>query len=592
MAKDNLIQQVEDWLEHADAPRQQFIDQAKHAHYLFSNILDRWIPGSNDTLDLDGHPASVENMIQSLLLDAVSLMLKNYPMFRIKPQKPADFDLVDEINKHVLAAWKDAECQRYLQLSQLSTLISGMSVLEIYPLWNAFDEMEIQINLVPQTDIWFNPKELNTDRSWVIRRTWHTIEELEADWGASLISRSLDDAPLMTDQALFPAWWSEQGELWPLYTIWVPPNEYKTDIFSRKDRDEAPFGRKVELLNRKIIRDVPNPYAMLNNQNWVGHKTHPYVIHECDRMVDEYGYSGLYDVQGIPNTLESTQWELNELSRCLMQITRRISNPVIIAPEGSLTDPTEHVTYTPGKVLQYDPNISVTVPQPVAGPSDTGTVQYAHAIRMQQMKEQSGIRDMMTGSSPQNIGTSHTPVGTINTVQEASYTRMWTKVNALDRAITQLGRRMLGLMQEFYPVGRYQHLSEAGDSWYGEWQESHIEMEFKIEIVSGMSTPLRDMDRAQTASVTLQSIAPYLQMGAMPQNIPNLQLAQAYLRTLNEPATFEYMNLVNSMLEQAQASSRQFQQQQQQQSTIPTQEGLMPEEPVEAGPEAEPPPMV
>jgi hypothetical protein len=150
---------------------------------------------------------------------------------------------------------------------------------------------------------------------------------------------------------------------------------------------------------------------------------------------------------------------------------------------------------------------------------------------------------------------------------------------------------MLGLMQEFYPVGRYQHLSEAGDSWYGEWQESHIEMEFKIEIVSGMSTPLRDMDRAQTASVTLQSIAPYLQMGAMPQNIPNLQLAQAYLRTLNEPATFEYMNLVNSMLEQAQASSRQFQQQQQQ-STIPTQEGLMSEEPVEAGPEAEPPPMV
>ena len=55
-------------------------------------------------------------------------------------------------------------------------------------------------------------------------------------------------------------------------------------------------------------------------------------------------------------------------------------------------------------------------------------------------------------------------------------------------------------MQEFVTPGKFNYLSESGEQWYGEWQDSHIEMEFRLEVVSGMSTPLRDMDRVQTAS--------------------------------------------------------------------------------------------
>ena len=70
----------------------------------------------------------------------------------------------------------------------------------------------------------------------------------------------------------------------------------------------------------------------------------------------------------------------------------------------------------------------------------------------------------MTGGG-QAPGTSHTPAGTIASVQEASFTRMWTIVGALDRAIEGVAKRMLGLMQEFYYVGRFLSTSETGDQW-------------------------------------------------------------------------------------------------------------------------------
>ena len=560
MAKEAFVDQVEEWLEFADKPRQQFIDDGKHAHYLFSNLLERWVPGTEESLDTDGHPASVENMIQSLLLDAVSLLLKNYPMFRVKPVKASDFDLIDEINKHVLSIWKDSQAQRHLQLSQLGALISGMSILEIYPEWNAFDEMDIKINLVPQTDIWFNPKEVDVDKCWVIRRTWHTMAELERSWGASAINTALSGETMMVDRALFPEWWSAQDNLYPLYTIWVPPQEYHSGILGKSARDEAPFGRKIELLGRHELRDVPNPYAMINQDKFIGHRTHPYVIHECNRVVDEYGYSGFYDVQGLVNSLESTQWELNELSRILMQMSRRVASPPMIVAEGSLIDPTAQISYTAGKGIQFDPNVSPQPPTAVPLPVDTQMATYLHGFRTQMMREQSGIREMMTGAGG-GMGTSHTPVGTITTAQEASFTRMWTVVSALDRTIEAIGKRFLGLMQEFIPPGRFNYLSDSGDQWHGEWQESHIGMEFRLEVVSGMSTPLRDMDRVQTASQLYQSIAPVIQLGALPQNIPSLQLAKAFLMTINEPAAFEFLNLVNTLLEQAQAGAQQQQQQ-------------------------------
>tara|TARA_Y100000593_G_scaffold94659_1_gene194943 strand:- start:9741 stop:11492 length:1752 start_codon:yes stop_codon:yes gene_type:complete len=582
LAKAGFADQVEEWIEYANKPRQDFIDAAEHAHYLFTNLLERWVPGSQEQLETDGHPASVENVIQSLVLDAVSLLLKNYPMFRVKPTKPSDFDLVDEINKHVLSMWKDSGAQRHLQLSQLGALISGMSVLEVYPEWNAFDEMEIKINLVPQTDIWFNPRKIDADDAWVIRRTWHDLHSLELKWGAATIERALSGETMMVDRALFPEFWSAQDDMYPLYTIWVPASEYlpnNSKWFSKSSREEAPFGRMIKMLGRYELQDIANPYAMVNlsyGGKFLGHRSHPYVVHECNRVVDPFGYSGFYDVQGLVNPLESTQWELNELSRVLMQMSRRVAQPPMIVPEGSLIDPTGHISYTAGKVIQYDPNVTPQPPTPVPLPNDTQMATYLHGWRMQMMREQSGIREMMTGAGG-SPGTSHTPVGTITTAQEASFTRMWTIVSALDRCIEGIGKRFLGLMQEFVTPGKFNYLSESGEQWYGEWQDSHIEMEFRLEVVSGMSTPLRDMDRVQTASNLYQSIAPIVQMGPIPQNIPSLQLAKAFLTTINEPAAFEYLNLVNNMLQMAQGGMQQQQQQQPMAEEMPVEEQIVDE---------------
>lgn len=571
---DKIISMVEDFLDLADTPKDMFIRNMEHAHYLYNNDLERWIPGTEDPIEVnDGHPPSTENMIQSMLLDAVSLLLKNYPMFRVKPFKPSDFDLSDEMNKHVLSAWEQADTQRLLQLSQLNALIAGLSVLEIRPEKDVTGAVKFIIELVPHEDIWFNPKEIVYDKCWVVRRTWHTRRDLELNWGEEEVEDALGYAPSMQwqideSEEHVPTWWDEVDELYPLYSIWVTPNEYDPDIQEEEEILGAPYGRKYEILNRKVLRDVANPYAMpfmsetTEQELWIGHKTHPFIVHECNRNIDSSGYCGFYDVSGIVNAMESSQWELNELTRILMQLGRRVAQPPIVAPEGSLTEPTSNITYTAGKVIQYDPQVSPQPPTPVPMPADASFIQYLHGQRKGALREISGIRDFMTGGG-QQPGTSHTPTGTIASVQEASFTRMWTIVSALDRAIQQIGYRMLGIMQQFYELGTYNSVSVNGDQWYGEWQSKHIENEFKVEVVSGMSTPLRDMDRVQTATQIFQAVSPIIQMGPVPQNVPMLRLIKAYLNTINEPAAWEYLNLVNTMLEQAEQAEQAAMMQQQ-----------------------------
>ena len=583
---DKLVEWIEDRLNQADEPRKDFLNSAAHAHYLFNNDLERWIPGTEESIETnDGHPVSTDNMIQPILLDAVSLLLKNYPMFRVKPTKPTDFDLADEINKHVLSAWRESQVQRKLSISQLTALMMGMSVLEVTPSWNMMGQVQIDLDVVPLSDIWFNPKLIDSDNSWVIRRTWHSERELELDWGEESIKDALGEYPSshqLSNSATeeeFPDWWDDVDDMVPLFTVWIPATDLDPDVFTQEEIDESPYGRKVELLAEKLLRDVPNPYAMVLSEEgeglWVGHKCHPFVVHECNRVIDEYGYSGFYDVKGLVNSMESSQWELNELSRVLMQLGRRVAQPAVVAPEGSLTDPTSNISFTAGKVIQYDPAVSPQPPTPVPMPGDASYIQYLHGQRKSTLREQSGVREFMTGGG-QAPGTSHTPAGTIASVQEASFTRMWTIVASLDRAIEGIAKRMLGLMQEFYSVGRFLSTSESGDQWYGEWQSSHIENEFNIEVVSGMSTPLRDLDRVQTATQIFSSILQIVQMGPMPQNLPSLMLVKAYLQTINEPAAYEYLTLVNSMVDEINNRMQQQQQQQQQQQMMAEQEGQIP----------------
>ena len=62
-------------------------------------------------------------------------------------------------------------------------------------------------------------------------------------------------------------------------------------------------------------------------------------------------------------------------------------------------------------------------------------------------------------------------------------------------------------------------------------------------------------------------------MGPIPQNVPMLRLIKAYLNTINEPAAWEYLNLVNAMLEQAEQAEQATQMQQQRPM------GAMPQQP-------------
>ena len=99
-----------------------------------------------------------------------------------------------------------------------------------------------------------------------------------------------------------------------------------------------------------------------------------------------------------------------------------------------------------------------------------------------------------------------------------------------------------------------------GSIVHSEWQERDISTEFRTEVVSAMTTPLRDMDRQNMATNIFSLVTATL---ANP-SLPMLQNLKLYLRALNEPIAYEWMQLLDEMIEQMQ--------QQQQQSPVPQEE--------------------
>lgn len=118
-------------------------------------------------------------------------------------------------------------------------------------------------------------------------------------------------------------------------------------------------------------------------------------------------------------------------------------------------------------------------------------------------------------------------------------------------------------MQQLYKPGRYSAVNMNGSLVHAEWNERDISTEFRTEVVSAMTTPLRDMDKQNMATNIYGLVAAAL---ANP-GLPTLQNLKLYLRALNEPIAYEWVQLVDEMLEELR------QQQQMQQQLPPPQIG-------------------
>ena len=514
-----------------------------------------------------------ENRIHAKLLDWRSVLLKNNPTFRVQATKPQDVDLSDSITAVAYKRWKNIGAHFALSNSQLETGYAGLAVLR-------YNRKEIkegvskeQIVNVPRIDFWHDPQVLNIGDSWCCYRAWYSQEHLKRWFAKRKIDLVIKTpstpvtyeeprglSPAFTSSANFksspPVAWGR--DLFPLLEFWAPPwltgeDDWKV-FFMLQDTDK--IITEMENPCKDVIAEaVPerreldettgeNIIIPAQPERTVGHGSPPFIIHRCYFKPTEKGYLGFYNVEGIAEHLETVQYDLTETSRAMMLMARRAAEPPSIEEEASLVN----------DVLSLEPGARNVYRQTKSPPVfideglQSAIAGNAYGFKKDAMNEISGIREFMTGEQPR--GTSGTPTGTIMFAQEAAFIRMPDIVQQLDKAILDLGKLILGNLQQYSQPGEFIDVTIGGQPHWVEWTEKHIETEFNLEVVSGMTTILKDIARQQSSTNILTQVS----LAVQSQSVAMLKACKQWLLSLDEPAAYGYIPVVQeeiAILEQA-----------------------------------------
>jgi len=566
--EDRFVEWQINFMQKCDRARTSYLAEAEQAQFLHDTVMERWVPGTSDPISdrnslNPSAPSSSEPMVKGIVRDATHIMLKHNPMVRVRPYDVEDTQLAQDITVHLYEAWTNRSTQalRKVRLSQQGNLISGMEVLGVQPWKDAMGELHHQIEVVPRVDMWFDPVFSDIEHRPAIRRYWFNESQIRSDFGDDAID--LANTPsaqygLPHRYSIFdinqydfggeydsgpPDYWHPTDEgLYPVYEIWIPHRYLDPNLFDDNQIDTSPYGRRVTVLNREIVEDISNPNAVQVSQNqWIGHRGHPYVLHECFRTFDSDGFSGLYNVEGILSDLEQAQWELNEMNRLSYIAAAREAEPNYWVAEGQ-TRSTDYMAHEPGKVFTYDPTVAMSPPIPVTSPN-IASIMALRQQRQTSIRDISGVRGPIIGGDPA-MGTSHTPASTLRAVQDSSTIRLWGPLGNTELAIEGVAWRILGNMQQHKPVGTYATVNISGVDSYAKWTRDHIHKEYRLEVVAGMSTVLRDIDQMQLNTQIFTTVGPAF-MNPSPSG---LRAAKAYLVSLNDPSAYEYIELANEML--------------------------------------------
>jgi hypothetical protein len=170
------------------------------------------------------------------------------------------------------------------------------------------------------------------------------------------------------------------------------------------------------------------------------------------------------------------------------------------------------------------------------------------------IKDAVGLKPGMVGLQPQ--GTSHTETEAVTTLQEASFSKMWTPTDELVACIGEVATRYLGVMQLHYKIGRYVDVSVDGATQFAQVQERHIASQFSVEVISGTTTPMFDMER----TVRQAEIKVQVDQAIASGSTDLMMSTVVYLRNIRYPYVHNWIQLLLRKIEEIQQVQQRLQQ--------------------------------
>lgn len=370
---------------------------------------------------------SVENLAMSSVESQLPLMTDRQPEILVYPQTPHDEEIAVQLNSVISHRWNADDMDEKLVETIRDSLIIGTGIQKVFwdnDLYNGLGDVTAQtvdpFDIFPDPEA-TSPKELE----WLIYRYRMSPKKAKRVFGVEVPSdRNYTDELERNTQT----------------RMYQSPRTNSCTILEYYYRDEETGQLKMRITsNGKLLRE----YEEFERNEF------PFIFYYDMKLKSEFW--GLGEIA----TVEILQQELNKTRALVMDNMIKAGNQVWVIDRNSGVK--KHlIDNTPGAVIEKTPGSQVDRLQVPGLPSYIPN-------QIEQIKR--AFQDV-TGSTDVSRGMisgSVTAASAIQSLQEASQTRVRGKLRNVEFAVKELGKWYIAMFREHYDTPRFYRLIKDGN---------------------------------------------------------------------------------------------------------------------------------
>lgn len=342
------------------------------------------------------------------------------------------------------------------------------------------------VERVSPHDLFVDPEATSfRDAKWIAQKIVKTYWELwgEDDYKKSAVRRAKPDS--RSDEFTFApdqSWRNHDKKDWQRYTVW--------EYYDLQDGTMCVFADEGG--DEYLVDPVRQPYAF----------GHPFI------MLRNYDVPEQFYPMGELEALEPLQHELNLTRTAMFNDRKQFRRGYLYNPsrfdQAGLSQLASDKDNRAIPVQGNGPLQDAIIPLPAQQPNPELYPQSE--IIETDITGISGINEYMRGALPE-IRRTATEAAII---QDTANARAADKLARVEKAIGEIGRRMIQLAQQYLHEAQVAHIVGINSlPYHFEFEPEDIKGEYLFEVEGGSTMPMNETQRRQTAMELLQTIAPF-----------------------------------------------------------------------------------
>jgi hypothetical protein len=419
----------------------------------------------------------VYNIIRQTIQAQLPILTDTTPGWNVVPANPEDFDFANIMSDLITSWWDTNQMDRVMVDVLLDMMIYDVGYLRC--IWDpmAKDGIgDIIVTAVDPMDIYtpFGASDFDKNCPYVIHRMLKTVGDLRSQFTdkAHLIKpdgKKSDDESLTrsaqtsyivtpTNQKGFNTAQNDgaQGDIRSTCEVW---EIWLDDLTTLQEETDDGQGNKQVIHRKKypkgrLIVFCPNLKLILSDgEQPYNHRLKPFV------RFTAYNLSRSLIGEGVAKPLMNQQRILNRVFANLLDYNYLMSNPTIITEAGNGIE-IDDLTNQVSQILQVNTGAINTIRKDYPPALQAGILDLMTFLA-RQAENLSGLTDASQGRRPQGV----TAAAAIETLQEASQTRIRLMERMMAVSLGQLGNQVSALIMQYYTEPRVVRITGEENSW-------------------------------------------------------------------------------------------------------------------------------